>query len=255
MIELAQVSLSRGGTQILDKAFVRIESGHVVLISGPSGIGKTTLLSLIGGFVRADSGQVRVFEHEVSKLRASSTALLRRRLAFVPQELELIDDLSALANVRVALEVCGVPLRQAKQRALEALNALDLANEVDRPVSALSTGQRRRVSLARGLVRDADVFVADEPSNDLDADRVLSLVALIEDMREAGTAIVMASNDARLLSHAQQPGWRHLALSAGQLIAGDMAAMFNTQGKRKPVKGSSSAGVVLPFPVSAIVGD
>ena len=118
MIELANVSLHRGETVILDEAFVHIEGGEVVLISGPSGIGKTSLLSLIGGFLKANLGEVRVFQHDVARMRATSTALLRRKLAFVPQELELIADLSSLANVRLALEVCGLSRRESKSRAL-----------------------------------------------------------------------------------------------------------------------------------------
>ena len=78
MIELAKVSLHRGGAAILEGAFVCIEASQVVLVSGPSGIGKTSLLSLIGGFLTADEGEVRVFNHDVAKMRATSTALLRR---------------------------------------------------------------------------------------------------------------------------------------------------------------------------------
>lgn len=250
MIELAQVSLQRGDTVILDKAFVRIEEGQVVLISGPSGIGKTSLLSLVGGFVTASSGEVRVFEHDVAKMRATSTALLRRKLAFVPQELELINDLSALANVRLALEVCGASRRESKERAVESLSAVDLGDFLGRRVSELSTGQRRRVSLARGLVREAEIFVADEPSNDLDAERVLQLVEILEQKREAGTAIVLATNDPRVLAHAQEPGWRHLTLSEGQLVPGDTAALLGTLGSTKAATADEGDNVV-PFPVKS----
>ncbi len=252
MIELAKVSLRRGDTVVLDGAFVCIEASQVVLISGPSGIGKTSLLALIGGFLTADEGEVRVFDHDVARMRSTSTALLRRRLAFVPQELELIGDMSALANVRLALEVCGMGRREAKSRASEALEALDLSEQMERRVTELSTGQRRRVSLARGLVRDAEIFVADEPSNDLDAERVLQLVSLIEDMRERGTAIVIATNDPRVLAHAQQPGWRHLALSCAQLVPGNMTSLFSS---REPqVSSEELADNVVPFPLSANTG-
>lgn len=230
MIELVQVSFRRGQQCILDGAFIHVDGGQVVLISGPSGIGKTTLLSLLGGFTVADEGEVKVFGHDVARMRASSTALLRRKIAFVPQELELVDDLSAIANVRLALEVCGAPRRVAKRRAAEALAAVDLAEFIDRPVCSLSTGQRRRVCLARGLVRDADLFVADEPSNDLDGERVLRLVDLVDAMREEGKAIVMATNDPRLLTHSQQSGWRHLDLCQGQLVPGGISSLFRRAG-------------------------
>lgn len=257
MIELAKVSLQRGGATILDSAFLRVAPSQVVLISGPSGIGKTSLLSLIGGFLDANRGEVKVFGHEVAKMRATSTALLRRKLAFVPQEIELIKEMSALANVRLALEVCGEPRRSAKKRSIEALIAVDMGDYFDRPVRDLSTGQRRRVCLARGLVRSAEIFVADEPSNDLDAERVLQLIGIIDDLRCDGTAIVIATNDSRLLSQAQQPGWRHLALSEGQLIPGDMAALFGSgRPRKKPEKPAVSEDYsnVVPFPVSTAIG-
>lgn len=257
MIELAKVSLHRGEAVILDEAFVRIEEGQVVLISGPSGIGKTSLLSLIGGFVTANEGEVRVFQHDVARMRATSTSLLRRKLAFVPQELELINDLSALANVRLALEVCGYSRRESKKRAVESLTALDLGDFLGRRVAELSTGQRRRVSLARGMVRQSEIFVADEPSNDLDACRVLQLVDLLEAKREDGTAIVLATNDPRLLTHAQQPGWRHLTLSCGQLIPGDVNGLFARAGSshaEAPKQLADDDGKVVPFPISAAGG-
>ncbi len=252
MIELAKVSLRRGDAVILDGAFVCIEASQVVLISGPSGIGKTSLLGLIGGFLTADEGEVRVFDHDVARMRSTSTALLRRRLAFVPQELELIDDMSALANVRLALEVCGTGRHEAKRRASEALEALDMSKQMGRCVAELSTGQRRRVSLARGLVRDAEIFVADEPSNDLDAERVLQLVNLIEEMRERGTAIVIATNDPRVLAHTQQSGWRHLALSCGQLVPGDMTSLFGSRERQEPSE--ELADNIVPFPLNANTG-
>lgn len=255
MIELAKVSLRRGDARILDQAFVCIGAGQVVLISGPSGIGKTSLLSLIGGFTTADSGEVRVFDHDIARMRATSTSLLRRKIAFVPQELELIDDISALANVRLALEVCGASRREAKSRATLALEAVDLGSHIHARAGRLSTGQRRRVCLARGLVRNADIFVADEPSNDLDAERVLQMVRIIDTMREEGAAIVMASNDPRLLIHAQQPDWRHLALSDGQLIAGDMSSLFSGTAEREAKNDDVAvADNVVPFPRSAAGG-
>jgi ABC-type ATPase involved in cell division len=217
---------------------------------------KNSLLSLIGGFVTADQGEVRVFQHDVARMRSTSTALLRRKLAFVPQELELINDLSALANVRLALEVRGESRRESKKRAIDALTAVDLGDFLHRKVCELSTGQRRRVSLARGMVRESEIFVADEPSNDLDACRVLQLVELIEAKREEGTAIVMATNDPRVLAHAQQPGWRHLALSCGQLIPGDMGALFaRSKAETGATEGPLHEGAnVVPFPVSAVAG-
>ncbi len=246
MIELAKVSLHRGGAVILDEAFLRVEGEQVVLISGPSGIGKTSLLSLIGGFISADQGEVRVFDHDVARMRATSTALLRRKLAFVPQELELISDLSALANVRLALEVLGVSRRESKARASSALAAVDLADVLSRKVEELSTGQRRRVSLARALVRESEIFVADEPSNDLDAARVLMLVDLLEAKREEGTAIVLATNDPRVLAHTPRPGWRHLTLRSGQLMPGDESADSESS--------KAEGGKVVPFPVNLASG-
>jgi putative ABC transport system ATP-binding protein len=242
MLELVGVGFARGELAILDGAFVRVEPGQVVLLSGPSGVGKTTLLSLVGGFLHADKGEVRVFERDLARLRASSTALLRRHMSYVSQELELIDDESALANVRLALEVCGVSRAEATRRSLAILEEFELGALARRPVHELSTGQRRRVCLSRALVRDAAIFIADEPSNDLDAARVDRLVEMIERRRRKNVLCFIATNDPRMLSHAHDPGWRHLELRDRQLVPGDIQLL---ELEREAVPN------VVPFPISA----
>jgi ABC-type lipoprotein export system ATPase subunit len=240
MLELVGVGFSRGDLSILEGAFLRVEPGQVVLLSGPSGIGKTTLLGLVGGFHHADEGEVRVFGRDLAKLRASSVALLRRHMSYVSQELELIDDETALSNVRLALEVCGVGRREATDRSLRILEEFEIGVAAHRPVHELSTGQRRRVCLARALVRDAAVFIADEPSNDLDEARVERLAEMIERRRRKNVLCFVATNDPRLVCHARDPGWRHLELRDRQLMpAGE-----------HPVEEMAIPNVV-PFPVAA----
>ena len=106
------------------------------------------------------------------------------------------------------------------------------------------------------MVRDSAIFVADEPSNDLDAVRVLLLVDLLEAKREEGTAIVLATNDPRVLTHAERPGWRRLTLSGGQLVPCDLSTLAEGPSPRAQEPGVEDAvgGVLVPFPISAAVG-
>jgi ABC-type Mn2+/Zn2+ transport system ATPase subunit len=107
------------------------------------------------------------------------------------------------------------------------------------------------------MVRESEIFVADEPSNDLDACRVLQLVDLLEAKRESGCALVLATNDPRLLIHAQQPGWRHLTLASGQLVPGDVGALFAQPARSDDKDGSpgkGEGGQLVPFPVNVASG-
>lgn len=221
MIELRGVCKryrrGRQGAVVLDGAELRVESGEIVVLSGPTGVGKTTLVKLLCGAEWADAGSVKVFGHEVRRLRRASVGLLRRRIGLLPQELRLLDDRTALENVALALELRSQSARVARIRAVDALSRLGLACVVDAPVSILSVGERQRVALARAIVAEPSLLLLDEPTSHLDESGVRAVAAVIGEQQSRGGTGLVVTNDPRLLSSAREAEWRHCELHAGKL--------------------------------------
>ncbi len=218
MIELRGVHLERadgaGGRAVLDGVDLEVGDGEVVVITGPTGSGKSTLLSLLYGAAVADAGQVRLFGHDVRRLRRSSIALLRRRVGVVPQQLRLLADRTAVANVALALEVRGERPRAARLRAAEMLSRVGLAAAVDRPVELLSSGEAQRVAIARAAVGEPALLLLDEPTaHQDDAGRELVIELL---SRGSGVAV---SSDPELLAAARMRDWPVFELSGGHLVS------------------------------------
>ncbi len=234
-----------------------VAEGQIALLFGPAGAGKTTLLSLLIGALRADHGEVLVFGRDVGKLRRSSVALLRRAVGVLPEDQQLIAELSALANVAVPLEILALPRRELRTRAVESLARLGIA-EVDAPVRSLSAGERQRVAIARAIVAEPALLVLDEPTAHLgpaDADHVIGLLA---EQSAAGVTVVAATTDARLFEVAALCDWRRFELDHGiacelrapaaHVVKSGESSSDSSLDRDKPAGGAS--GVVM-FPLSA----
>lgn len=215
MIALRSVSLrGRAGGLILDSVSLEVGGGGVALVTGPSGCGKTALTRLLYAAMRPDGGQVQVFCRDLARLRSSSITLLRRRLAVVTQEMSLIERDSAVANASVPLVAASVSRRERRSRAIAALTRFGLADLAAVPVARLSSGQRRRVCLARAAVIEPAVLVADDPTAHLDGDGRLALVELVGEIGERGGASLIASSDPALAAIAMRLGWQVIDLGA-----------------------------------------
>lgn len=243
MLHLIGVSKSFGEPRpvsVLRDVHLAAGTGSVVCISGPVGAGKSTLIRLALGEIAADQGEVRVFGRDLARLQRSSLLALRRKLAWIPQEIRLIEDASCLDNVAIAGEAAGQSLSRARLLATELLAEVGLAEAVDVPPRILSSGQRRRVCIARALVVEPELILADEPSGDLDTAAVSELVRAISRRAEHGVTTLVTTHDERLLERARTLGWSHLQLVAGRL---EMPARI------APVPARADAGaVVVPFP-------
>lgn len=216
MIALRSVSLrGRAGAPVLDGVSLEVGAGGVALVTGPSGCGKTALTRLLYAASRPDGGQVQVFCRDLARLRSSSIALLRRRVAVVTQEMSLIERDSALANASVPLVAASVPPRERRARALAALTRFGVAGLAAVPVARLSSGQRRRVCLARAAVSEPAVLIADDPTAHLDGDGRLAFLDLVAEIGERGGASLVASSDPALAAAAIRLGWQVLDLGAG----------------------------------------
>jgi len=183
-----------------------VAAGEFVAVMGPSGCGKSTLLHLAGALEQPSAGRVLVEGHELDALSPAAQAELRRTaLGYVFQRLNLIPALTAIENVMLPLELDGVATRVAREAARDALDAVGLDQQVDRYPDEFSGGQQQRIAIARAIVGDRRLLLADEPTGALDtsnSDQVVELLAGLCERR--GTAIVMVTHEPRFASWADR---------------------------------------------------
>lgn len=202
---------------ILRQVSLRVAPAEVVAIVGPSGSGKTSLLMLLAGLERATGGQVSVNGAELGALNEDDLARFRRRtLGIVFQSFHLIPSLTAHDNVGLALEIAApeLSLSQIRERAAAALVAVGLGDRLDHRPSALSGGEQQRVGLARAMVANPPLLLADEPTGNLDQKTGALVVELMFDLaRKQGTAVVLITHDPALAARAD----RTFTMTAGEL--------------------------------------
>jgi putative ABC transport system ATP-binding protein len=207
MIDVVK-SFGRGPTETraLSGVSLQIEPAEFVAIMGPSGCGKSTLLHLAGGLEEPSAGRVLVDGRDVSELGANQRADLRRRdVGYVFQRLNLIPALTAVENVMLPLELDGVGVRQARQRAIEALYMTGLSHHLDRYPDDFSGGQQQRIAIARSIVGTRRLLLADEPTGSLDtmsSDEVIELLSGLPGSH--GTAVVLVTHEPRFASWADR---------------------------------------------------
>jgi putative ABC transport system ATP-binding protein len=176
-----------------------IDSGRITVLQGPSGSGKTTLLTLAGCLARPTSGRVRLDGEVVSGLPERFTAELRRkRFGFVFQQFNLIAGLSVRDNVMLPAYPTGIGQRALVARADALLARLDLARRAHARVESLSGGEQQRVAIARALINDPPVFIADEPTANLDSALSAAFLAAVAALRAEGRTVVLSSHDPRI---------------------------------------------------------
>jgi putative ABC transport system ATP-binding protein len=199
---------------------LRVAPGEFLAIAGPSGSGKTTLLSIIGGLDRADAGEVLVDGKNLQLLSSGELACLRlQRLGFVFQAYNLLPVLTALENAEFTLLLQGVPLRQRKERVQKLFSEIGLAGLEHRRPGELSGGQQQRVAVARAMVTEPALILADEPTANLDSVTATALLEVMEQLNRAhGTTFVYATHDPQVMERAR----RLIRLHDGQ-IASDSA--------------------------------
>jgi putative ABC transport system ATP-binding protein len=182
-------------TQALDDVSLSVDAGEFVAIMGPSGCGKSTLLNVLGLLDTPSAGSYQFFGEEVSKYpEAKLTDVRRAAIGFVFQSFNLIDDLSVAENVEVALLYRGVPARERKQRVAEALERVGISHRARHLPQQLSGGQQQRVAVARALVSNPKVILADEPTGNLDTSNGNAVMELLINVAKAGTTVIMVTH-------------------------------------------------------------
>ncbi len=194
-----------------------VERGEMLAVVGASGVGKSTLLHLLGGLDRMDSGSVCVGEHDISKLPEPDLVNFRNKhIGFVFQFHHLLPEFNALENAEMPLRIARMASAEARMRATAVLQRLGLGDRLMHRPSMLSGGEQQRVAVARALVSEPTVLLADEPTGDLDEQTADSLHALLREMhRERQLSSVIATHNLRLAASCD----RVLRLEGGRLVA------------------------------------
>jgi putative ABC transport system ATP-binding protein len=182
-----------------------IDEGEYVAIIGPSGSGKSTLMHILGCLDIPTSGGYLLAGEDVSRMSETALAEVRnRRIGFVFQQFNLLPSMTAWQNVELPLSYAGVPRRERKERALEALARVGLAGRVHHRPGELSGGQQQRVAVARALVTEPDLILADEPTGNLDSVSAADVLGLMGDLYAAGRTLVLITHDVEVASAANR---------------------------------------------------
>ncbi|MBO7724512.1 MAG: ABC transporter ATP-binding protein [Paludibacteraceae bacterium] len=200
MIELKGVTKSFDSLQVLKGVDLKIEPREIVSIMGPSGAGKTTLLQLIGTLDKPNSGTIKINDVDVLALNEKKLAEFRnKQIGFIFQFHQLLPEFTALENVQIPALIAGKSFRQAAEEAKELLHFLKLSDRMTHKPSELSGGEKQRVAVARALINNPSVILADEPSGSLDSKNREDLHRLFFDLRDKfGQTIVIITHDLEL---------------------------------------------------------
>jgi putative ABC transport system ATP-binding protein len=198
-----------------------IGKGEYVAISGPSGCGKSTLLSILGLLDSPTGGTYRLNATAVQDLGAAQRARIRNReIGFIFQSFNLIGDLSVYENVELPLTYRGMRAAERKERAMKALERVGMGHRAKHLPSQLSGGQQQRVAVARALVGEPSILLADEPTGNLDSKNGEAVMELLRDLHRAGSTICMVTHDNRFARHAE----RTIHLFDGRVVSEEEAA-------------------------------
>jgi len=206
-----------GRTRALDGVSLEIFAGEFVAICGPSGSGKSTLLNLIGALDRPDSGELWVAGEDLTHSQGDLAVFRARKVGFIFQLHNLIPSLTALENLLIPTLELNEPRHKAQARARELLERVGLADKAHRRPPELSGGERQRVAVARALINNPELILADEPTGSLDSKTEKAVLDLLRELhRERGVTLILVTHDARVAQHAD----RVIELIDGRVVMG-----------------------------------
>jgi len=211
------------GVVALRHVSLRIEPGEFVFVVGPTGTGKSTLLRLVYRDELPTSGRVVVYRRDISRLRSRGVALLRRRLGVVFQDFKLLPARTAYDNVAFALRVIGTPSQEIRPRALRALALVGLEDRATAMSVELSGGEQQRVSIARAIVNDPPLLLADEPTGNLDPGSSWEIIQLLSQINTRGTTVIVTTHNKTIVDVLRR---RVIQLAGGQVVRDQIHGLY-----------------------------
>ena len=234
MIKLHQLRKrydSADGDALADVSF-ELEAGEMAFLTGASGSGKTSLLRVLLGVAPPTGGQALVGGLNLATLGARRLSALRQRIGFVFQDFRLLPDRTAVENVELPLQVRGVGADEARRRALNELGQVGVAERADAYPHALSAGERQRVAVARALVGEPALLLADEPTGNLDPDLAVHVMKLFVDAQVQGTSVLVATHDPALVRRFRR---REIRLHDGRVLHDIPAEGYDSDPLQSPL--------------------
>ena len=216
MIKVFNLYKSYGGVSpVLSDISFDVQDGEFVFLTGQSGAGKTTLFKVLFGWEKFDQGQVLVGGINVSKLNEKNLYLLRRKIGIVFQDYKLLARKTVFENVAFAQQITGADKKTVRIKTWNALKSVGLVKKKDFYPSQLSGGEQQRVSIARAVVNDPELILADEPTGNLDSEISKEILAVFEEINQQGKTVIIATHSAEILSAKE---CRCLSLNRGKLF-------------------------------------
>ena len=206
------------GNNALNGVTMQIEDGEFVFLIGPSGSGKSTIIKLITGELKPTSGTVHVNGYSLERIRKREIPYLRRTVGVVFQDFRLIDKMTVYENVAFAMRVVGAREREIRERVPYVLELVGLESKMNRHPNEMSGGEQQRLAIARALVNNPSTIIADEPTGNLDPERSFEIMALLQEINNLGTTVLVVSHDQKLVDLF---GKRVIAIDEGLVVRDD----------------------------------
>ena len=212
------------GTKALKGVNLRIDDGEFVFLVGPSGSGKSTVIKLITGEIAATQGRLMVNGYTLSNIAPRQIPYMRRTLGIIFQDFRLIEKKTVYENLAFAMRAIGASPRELRRRIPYVLQLVGLEQKADRYPGQISGGEQQRVAIARALVNNPSMIIADEPTGNLDPQRSLEIMMLLERINELGTTVLVVTHEKALVNRFTK---RVVAIEAGRIISDETGGYYN----------------------------
>lgn len=212
------------GTKALKGINLRIDDGEFVFLVGPSGSGKSTIIKLITGEILATEGRLMVNGYNMSNITMRQIPYMRRTLGIIFQDFRLIEKKTVYENLSFAMRAIGASNREVRRRIPYVLQLVGLEQKADRYPGQLSGGEQQRVAIARALINNPSMIIADEPTGNLDPQRSLEIMMLLERINELGTTVMVVTHEMGLVNRFAK---RVVTIESGKVISDGTGGYFN----------------------------